>query len=353
MKKVNIITIHDLGNNYGSTLQACALCEFIAQEGYDVKLIDYKPKYTYNRGRLAQFIKSVLFFKDVVRQHKRFEKYFKEHCTRTKRYKTFTQLQNEKNDADIYVVGSDQLWNEFYNAGKDPSYYLEFTNCKNKIAYSASLGQLHTNDELLRIKQKTKDFRKIAVREKASYNQLQEIGMVDVEHVLDPVFLFDKEYYIDKDFKKPFEHYLLVYSVNDDELMNESVQEIAKKYGLKVVLVGGYIQKTYRDLYLRGIGPRDFTNLIYYADYVVANSFHATALSIILNKQFSVVLSKNSPLRIEDILSVAGISERVIENSQSIEKAYKTIDYTNVNNRINSMRDKSKQILRSSLELCE
>lgn len=348
MKKFKVLTIHDLGNNYGSTLQACALCDYIAELGYDVGLIDYRPDYAYNRGKFAQLVKLLLFPKSVLCQHKRFEKYFNDHVKRTQRYTRFEELKLL--EADAFLIGSDQLWNEFYPAGKDPAYYLKFTNCKNKFAYSASLGQLHTKEELLRIKDMTSDFKAIAVREKTSCEQLHDIGMKEVKHVLDPVFLYDADYYIDKDYKNKYGKYLLVYSVNNDELLDNVVREIAKHYNLKVVLVGGFLQKTYHDYYLRDIGPSEFVNLINNAEYVVANSFHATAMSIILNKQFSLVLSKNSPMRLTDMLEVAGISQnRIIKSMDEIKNSYEALDYEKINRNISLKISESKEFIKKML----
>lgn len=343
--KIKIITIHDLGNNFGSTLQACALCNYLMKNGYkDVELINYLPSYTYHGGKIVQLIKKVLFLKDYITQHKRFENYFKLHCKRTKVYKTFEELKEDER-ADIYIVGSDQVWNEFYDAGRDDAYYLGFTDCKNKISYSTSLGQLHTYEELSRIKEKTKEFKYIAVREQASVKQLHEIGMKYVQHVLDPVFLFDKYYYINKNYKNKYGKYLLVYSVNNDKLMNETAQIVAERMNLKIVLVGGYMQKLKHDYYLRNIGPQEFVDLINNAKFVIANSFHATAMSIILNKKFALVLPKYSPLRLKDILEVAEIKDRVVEDKDSIEKIFKDIDYERVNKTIDLKRKNSQKYL--------
>ncbi len=346
MKRIKVITIHDLGNNFGSTLQACSLCDFLDEHGYDVELIDYKPTYAYHHGKLAQVIKAMMFPKSVFLQHRRFEKYFIEHVKRTKRRTSYVELLQE-NHADCFIVGSDQVWNEFYNAGKDGAYYLEFTDSPNKIAFSTSLGQLHTPEELERLRDRTRNFLAISVREMASCRQLHEIGMNSVEHVLDPVFLHDRDYYSHG--KNKYGDYLLVYSVNNDTLMDAAAQKIAAHYGLKIVLVGGYIQKIKHDYYLRDAGPEEFCNLIEHAKFVLANSFHATAMSILFNKQFAVVLSKNSPMRLIDMLETAKIYGRIIRNESDVEKMYDQISYSEVNKEIDHMRIKSKEFLLNSL----
>lgn len=348
MALIKVLTIHDIGNNFGSTLQACALCNFLTGHGYDVELVDYKPSYAYHHGRATDIIKWILFPKSKYLQEKRFDRYFKEHVKRTKRYNNYQDLCTDKMP-DIYLVGSDQVWNEFYNAGRDPAYYLQFTKCKKKMAYSTSLGQLHSQDELYRLRDKIRDFYAVGVREQASVEQLHKIGMNDVVHVLDPVFLQPREYYINPNFNNKYGKYLLIYSVNNDVLMERAANAIASKLGLKIVLVGGFTQKTKHDIYLRDIGPSEFVNLINNAQFVVANSFHATALSIILNKQFSVVMSKFSPMRITDMLATAGLNSRLITTETDIDTALTNIDYKKVNTRIEALREVSEDFLLGNL----
>lgn len=348
MALIKVITIHDIGNNFGSTLQACALCDFLKNHGYDVELVDYKPDYAYHNGKATELLKWVLFPKSKYLQEKRFNEYFQKHVKRTNRYNNYQELCGD-GMPDVYLVGSDQVWNEFYNAGKDPAYYLEFTSCKRKMAYSTSLGQLHTDEELLRIKEKVKDFFAIGVRENASVEQLHKIGMNEVVHVLDPVFLCDRSYYLDSKFKNKYEKYLLVYSVNNDSLMERTAQRIAEKLELKIVLVGGFTQKTKHDVYLRDIGPSEFVNLIANAQFIVANSFHATALSIIMNKSFAVVMSKFSPLRITDMLETAGLESRLVKSEEDIDTVAGSIDYKQVNTRIDKLRSESEEFLLGKL----
>lgn len=347
-KKIKIITIHDLDNNFGSTLQACALAEFLSQNGYDAELIDYKPNYAHHYGRAGQLIKFVLFHKNMRQQKIKFEEYFNQHAKRTRRYSNYGELIKDK-AADIYLVGSDQVWNEFYNAGKDPAYYLEFTSSTKKMAFSASLGQIHTEEELERVKDKVNGFYAIGLRERASVDQLHSIGMTNVTHVLDPVFLYEKNYYIDPHFHNKYGKYLLVYSVNNDLLMEKTAVFMAKKNNLKIILVGGFVQKTKHDYYLRGIGPSDFTNLINNAQYVVTNSFHAMAISIILNKQFSVVMPKYSSLRLTDLLQTIGIEKRMILSDEEIEEAHQLIDYDNVNMKVQELREESIDFLLTNI----
>ncbi len=346
---IKIITIHDIENNFGSTIQACALSEFLVNNGYtNTQLIHYKPSYAYHRGKIGQILKKILFYRAYNIQKDRFANYLSEHSKLTNQYTSFEEL-TKLEDSDVYIVGSDQLWNEFYDAGRDESYYLGFTKSKKKMAYAASLGQLHGEETIKNLYNKTKEFSYISLREKSSVCQFNHFRN-DVTHTLDPVFLLEKSSYIDEAYENKYGEYLLVYSINNDELLDYIVCEISKKLKLKIVLLGGYLQKCPRDYYLRDAGPADFLNLINNATFVVANSFHATALSIIFNKQFALTKPNNSPMRLIDMLEIAQVGNRIIEAQCELSKAFVNIDYSTTNQLISHMQKESRSFLLNSLK---
>ncbi len=348
--KIKIISIHDIGTNFGSTLQACALYDYVKSLGYqDVKVINYKPKYAYHHGKLGQLVKRILFFKEVHLQNKRFKEYYTTHCNLTRVYESYTQLYSEK-DGDVFIVGSDQVWNEYYDAGRDPAYYLDFTECSNKMSYAASVGQVQTTEAMKRLVQNISNFKFISVREQRSVTQLHDEGIDQAVHVLDPIFLHNKDYYIDPQYVNQYGKYVLVYVVHSDAFMDSVVRKIAGVLDLKIVLVGGFIQKMSHDFYLRDIGPKEFVNLIYNAEFIVANSFHATAFSILFNKQFVLVKPKASPLRLSDMLQTVGINNRIISEEIDVDSALIPIDYTPINLELNKLQEKSKQYLANCLQ---
>ena len=65
-------------------------------------------------------------------------------------------------------------------------------------------------------------------------------------------------------------------------------------------------------------GPAEFLCLIHIADYVVTNSFHATAFSIIYQKQFVVFLHTNRGARLRNILRIYGLEDRLSQKGKTI-----------------------------------
>ena len=59
-----------------------------------------------------------------------------------------------------------------------------------------------------------------------------------------------------------------------------------------------------------GCNPREFVSMIYNAEYVLTNSFHATVFSIIFKKNFTSYARGKSSGRITELLSSLGLEER-------------------------------------------
>lgn len=96
----------------------------------------------------------------------------------------------------------------------------------------------------------------------------------------------------------------------------------------------------------------DFIKLLNGAELVITNSFHGAALSINLGKQFYCFRrfsdndNKSQNSRIYDLLELFDIQNRLIdEHDEIIDLLKKQIDYSEVHNKLNKMREKSKNTL--------
>ncbi len=346
--KISLITIHDVGNNYGSTLQSCALYRYIQKLGYEVELVDYKPQYKSLKGRVRTFVVNLMFLVSFLKREKRFKNYYLPYMELTCSHRTYKSLCKNPPQADVYMVGSDQVWNVTFPCGQDDAYYLNYIDSPNKMSYASSLGRAFNVNQLCNLKQKIRNFSYVSVRERFSSIQLSTVG-VNAKYVLDPVFLLSRSEYLQDVTLPPCKNYLLVYAINEDELLNSVAQRIALERNLKIVLIGGFAKKIKCDIFYRSAGPREFLNLIANADFVLTSSFHGTAFSLIFNKQFAIVQPKINSLRIEDMLNSLAITDRVIKTFDDFEIHKKSIDYYIVNQKLDSLIVESKKYLIHSL----
>lgn len=168
-------------------------------------------------------------------------------------------------------------------------------------------------------------------------------------HVCDPVLLNDaKEYDKIKKFRIIEDKYILVYvaqAINKLEL-NRIVKEIANKDGLKIVFIGTYRSKCDCDFHIKDMDPGDFLSLIYNAEYVISNSFHATMFSLIYNKQFIAILPKENGNRISEILELTNLEDHIFGNFKEIPYIANT-QYKKINSFLKKFQEKSKNLLLS------
>lgn len=354
--KIAIITLHSQNSNYGSILQGYGLKQYLTTKGYETQIIDYRPSYSNGaigvKGKIKAFIRYTLFLPYYISRSLKFSEFIKSNDNLTDiRYRTYKDLCNNPPIADLYISGSDQIWNPAYKCGQDKAYFLKFTDSENKISYASSIGstELSKKDYLI-ILNNLVEYKHISVREKYSQLQLVQRGLKETKHVCDPVFLLSASHYRGIYNYKKEERYILVYAVHKDSFLEKIVDRVALFLNIKVISLGGFAKKCRSDKFPRGIGPREFLGYFDNAEIIITSSFHGTAFSLIFNKQFIIVPPRASRLRIDNILGITGTTDRVVSSYNEIERLLENeIDYSKVNSKLDDFISNSKQYLNESI----
>lgn len=351
--KIKTITCHDV-YNYGASLQAFALLHFLQSKGHDVEIIDYKPYYIDFPYKISLFVppgspikkftdksviirflyslKRFIWYLPSWKRKKAFDRFTKHYLKRTRKYNSFKDLQDEIPEADMYIVGSDQVWNSVTMLnGIDPAFYLRFVpDSKKKISYAASFGATSISKEhTSEILDWLRKLDAISVRERAGVDMLKERG-IEGKHVCDPVFLLsEKEWRTSLHISDNKEKYVLIYNLTTiDQKLVSDAKRTSKQLGVKLISVSP-MKIPEADENLCNVGPETFVSLIFNASYVFTNSFHATAFSIVSYRQFCTYNyhSASNSSRMYSVLEEMGLLERL--NISDIEKVLdKPIDYS-------------------------
>lgn len=368
--KIKTITCHDV-YNLGASLQAYALMEYLTQLGHEVEIIDYKPEYLSRHYKLSLIanpkyekniiLKSVYLLLKLPRRlvekygkrKREFDKFKREYLKLTaRRYASNQELKRDLPEADLYIAGSDQIWNTLFQNGKDPAFYLEFVpQDKGKISYAASFATANIAQEYSeKIRGWLTRLDCISVRELSGIKILQDLGIDWGKVVLDPVFLLSRREWevLLKPSERKREKYLLVYDFDNSEYIEKLAKRLSKKNQWKIYS----IQKSkYADRVFWKSGPLEFLELIDNAEFIISNSFHATAFSLIFNKQFVVVNRKEGiNTRMKDLLSIVNLENRMLYEGK--EEIF-LIDYKEVNILLKNKIDESRKYLDSVIEMVE
>ena len=318
--------------NYGSVLQAYALNKYINSNICEAKTI-YFDLSSFSNMKLNEYLKKQLikymFYKDYRKKRRKFVNFIEEYIhLESKKFNSFKSLQKYHfNKNDIYIVGSDQCWCEL----ERDAFFLDFVDSKNKYTYALSLGDNDiSKNEFKYIENKTQNFKSLSFREKYSSKQYFEITKKKSNVHIDPTFLLLERDYDNILQKSMFSDrnlgdYVLVYCIRSNKKMNEYIKHLLAKK-TKIILIGGMVNKldTKEVKYYRDLGIEDFLYLVKYAKEIVADSFHAIVFSIIFKKQFKAFVHKRKNTRIENLLSMFDLNERIVKDDFNISD----IDYS-------------------------
>lgn len=365
---VKTITCHDV-YNHGASLQAYALQTYLSGLGHEVKIIDYKPDYLSGHYKLWT-VSNPVFDKPIVKQayllaklpgrlialrrKRKFDEFTRDYLHLTShRYHSNEELKANPPQADVYIAGSDQIWNTLFQNGRDAAFYLDFAQKTSKrIAYAASFATKDVVEEYRPfVRQMLHNFDAVSIRENISLPLLASLGRNDGVSVCDPVFLLSRDQWnalLPQE--NMCERYLLVYDCEKKSPLRSIVQRISREKGLKIYNVSNFTF-SYADKNCSSASPLDFVRLIRDAEFVISNSFHATAFSIIFEKDFYVVnRSEGINERMKSILDELGLSDRLI--SADSEMLFSNVDYQKALPLLDEIVHSSKDFLNQSLGQC-
>ncbi|WP_026669645.1 polysaccharide pyruvyl transferase family protein [Butyrivibrio sp. AE3006] len=310
--KIGIISIniHTTTLNFGCIIHSFAFQQFLKKNGYDSKVIEYKPGYYKDfdvKHPLFSYVENekpdrnqLIKWRDLFYEREiRYDKFFgfvKNHYITTDKCYTSALLDEEDAGFDCYICATDVIW-KAVPGGPDKGYLLACDSMKGKkkIAYAASKGARKYNEgQEERFINAACDFDYIFVRENSLKDYMKETLDIDTPNVLDPVFLMDREFYRSVEIVPEVhpEKYVLVYLAQtmDDEFV-QKVIEFADENQLMVIELSEEVshrayQAKYGHKFLYDIGVEEWLWYIDHAEWVFTNSFHGTCFSLIFQKQF-------------------------------------------------------------------
>ncbi|MCK0156848.1 polysaccharide pyruvyl transferase family protein [Cellulophaga sp. F20128] len=367
--KIKTITCHEV-YNHGASLQEYALLTYLEKQGHNAETIHYKPYFLSNHFKLwgvsnPRFSKNFLLRLIYIalklprrlgnlRRKKQFDLFSQRHIkATTKLYKTNEDLKKDLPEADAYICGSDQIWNSFFENGKDPAFYLDFVpDHKLKLSYAASFAIDELEEDIKPfVKQKVGRLNHISVRESSGKKILENLGFTNAHQVLDPVFLLEPSSYAKlEDNSVEKNNYVFVYDFDSNPLIQQMAEQLKKEHGWDIITVNELINYADKNYFLKG--PDKFLTLIKNASFVISNSFHAVAFSIILQKDF-VVFNRSYKIntRMRDMLGSIGLEQLLILNEDMVQNhQINAINFSKAQEKLDVLIHASKTYLNNALK---
>jgi hypothetical protein len=365
--KIGIVTFHT-PINYGAVLQIYALQKYIKSKypSAEVKVINFRTKV--HETEYSVFVKFrknifkylylqtwvVLKYVKLINRKNKFKYFVEQNLDLTERFETEEEFMDKLPEMDIYISGSDQVFHP--SAKYIDVYYLNFKKENAiKIAYAPSFGISKFTDEVeLKIKNYLLDFDALSCREKDGAQFMSKVVNRNIQSVLDPTFLLSTEQW-NEIIVEPNEanKYIFIYDLNGaNDLINIAIK-IKKETGFKIICQTQKAHASYDiDKLLFDVGPSEFLGFIKNAEYVITDSFHGIALSVLFKiKLFAYVAKPHASGRVRSLLDAVGLNDQIVEHGKSKDFCFnaKSDSISNYDSVLDKLIEKSEVYLLDSI----
>lgn len=389
MKKVGIITLYNGSNNYGGIAQAYALQKFLVEQGYNAELVSYKrhPRLIESRkdeikkegiigyftahsdGLIKKVFKKLIEkpiecrlqhkYADMIKTRIKATDISRESIPHSREY-TIEDIATTKDDYDIFITGSDQVWKP--GVVQDPYVWSFVPKEKKCLSYSSSIStEVYPDWYKAYMMEHLEKYSWISVREKSAQTFIRELLHRNVDLVVDPTMLLNVNSWSEFTAQKHYDgDYIFAYLLGESYSQRRKVKKIAKMLGVPIITIP-HVENSVRlcdvgfgDVLRYDVGLPEFLSLIKYAKLVVTDSFHAVVFSNIFETDFLVfdraVIEKKERMtsRIDNILEILDENERKISEHTRItrEDLLKQVDFNRTKNILNPLiRESQRKLL--------
>lgn len=335
-----IITNFWFSLNSGAILTAYAIQQFIK--------INFNKDY-----------KILYFLMDNVKPYFKnscFEDFANKYLNLTNYIETEKDLKNLNSYTDNFIVGSDQVFRYFYIKKNLDVFLLKYTNfLKKRIAFSASFG---TESFYEADNQEKKDFSiclnrfdYISAREKSGVDICKNEFNLKAEHILDPVFLVDKNLFdnVINDSSVDYKNSIVSYILDETPKTDSVLEALSGRYNMDV-----------KKINLTQQSPSDFLNAVKNGSFIITDSFHGVCFSLIYHKKFICIRNKERGYaRFQSLINSFNISNLFVDDTDEIldkKDLFDDYNYEFIKNVIENEREKAKlwfeNILQAKKKIC-
>lgn len=368
--KIAVITCHNI-KNYGSLFQTYATQKYLQDQGHEVVFVDYRREDTDDRELArtrarqspdiyripaARLLFLAVLKPSVKKQIRVFRIFLDRYIRLTDQtFHSGAEIRQSGLQADLYISGSDQIWNSRINRRIETPYFLDFAPegapC---ISLSSSFGSGSVKEEdapvLRRLLAK---YSHISVREKSGEAILARLGFPEGKALPDPVNLLDRREWerLMEPVRCPGE-YVLVYHLRPDAFFDQYVEELCRVRKMKPVHILLYYHKVPFRKGIRYVvpSPGQVLSLIAHASCIVTDSFHMCSFAVLYRKQFLVHYPDRYSERLDNLLNDLGLTDRRLTEETDIRAMDIPIDYDRVRGVLDRKVEEMKQWIRECLE---
>lgn len=340
--------------NYGAELQCFALKTMLEKLHHEVSVIDIQLPLV-----KRSLINRLLHFPEKIY----FSIFWNKHIgSFTRKYFTEQEIMEDPPKADVYIVGSDQVWNPEITQRLSPLiYFFNFIkNDSKRVSYAASFGFETWTDEILKpqVNKLLKKFSSVSVRENDGIEICKNTFEINAVEVCDPTqLLVEKDYEVICGHfqKKKMTSNILYWKQIKNKVSEKVLCDFSDRIGVKVLKIGDF-KINRRCINKPFLSVKQWLNAIRYSNFIVTDSFHCLSFCILFHRPFIILYDrKNRSNRIKSLLELLGLENRLFFSIEELKKKLpeiygSTINYESIDMKIKEKKDFSINYLKQAIK---
>ncbi len=250
--------------------------------------------------------------------------------------------------ADYTIVGSDQVWNSDITTKIRLSYFLDFAKTTRRLSYASSFGKYkweEGEDYSCAVRKELVNFNAISVREESGVEICKDVFHIDAIQLLDPTLMHSDYNELVGKTKHINVIFPFVFSPGEEE--KRICSYVSERLSIPIYTPNKFS-------FYFGRSPKSWLRRMKNSAFIITNSFHGLAFSIIFHKQFLVLCAdKKKFARISSLLRLFNLEERFVDSFEDLLKRdyiiRKSIDYNSVEMVLEKERDRTRTYLMNNI----
>ena len=281
-----------------------------------------------------------------------------------KHYNNQDEMKQLNDRCDTFLVGSDQLFNYEIYKKIDGFIKLNWVDDRHKkICYATSFGTdkiLGTLEESINFKNSLSRFSAISIREASGAELVKNNFKIEATQVLDPVFLCNKNHYIElcKNVQVKGRK-IFAYVLDPSKEKENALLFLSEKRKQELdVFVDRWMNQEFLDkcwAITCNVNKKneEWLKALIESEFVFTDSFHGMCMAIIFGKQFIVINNKKrGATRFNSLLDILDLKNRLYNTIEEFIENYSDedkIDYNRVNKLLEVEKNKGMSWLTNAL----
>lgn len=263
-------------NNYGNCLQRRAVHALVEEQGYSAVSLDTRQlTRTLVHERAVEGISAAICIGTRLERARRFKQFDSSIEIRPVSRRALSSASSRYVG---FIVGSDQVWNPYMWGFDAYVNLLGFVEPDRRIALAPSFGVSRLEqDELATFGPELRRFQRLSCREEEGCAIISEASGCSSEVLSDPTLAVPPGFWqsMAVDSMRPTRPYVLTYMLGLGTEKLGKARKDAVRQGLDLVELNTPMTPYF------GAGPAEFVDLVFGAERVYTDSFHAAVFSLI------------------------------------------------------------------------